>query len=132
LDRRSRIRSGSYLLIIPAFTRCSTHGVYFRQTAEWFFRENRLTRDCFPALGRFAGLSNVQSHICSRGRRRQRSWLCPTPRALFPPSSENAGPARHIANPKTTNAWEPGSPPDLLRCPRIDHRPAVGRQFSGS
>jgi poly(3-hydroxyalkanoate) synthetase len=36
-------------------------GVYFRQTVEWLFRENRLARDCFPALGRLAGLSNVQS-----------------------------------------------------------------------
>ena len=36
-------------------------GVFFRQTTEWLFRENRLARDCFPALGRLAGLSSISS-----------------------------------------------------------------------
>ena len=36
-------------------------GVFFRQTTEWLFRENRLARDCFPALGRLAGLSSIGS-----------------------------------------------------------------------
>ena len=36
-------------------------GVFFQQTTEWLFRENRLARDCFPALGRLAGLSSISS-----------------------------------------------------------------------
>jgi poly(3-hydroxyalkanoate) synthetase len=36
-------------------------GLFFRQTTEWLFRENRLARDCFPALGRLAGLSNISA-----------------------------------------------------------------------
>jgi len=36
-------------------------GVFFRQTTEWLFRENRLAQDRFPALGRLAGLSSISS-----------------------------------------------------------------------
>ncbi len=38
-------------------------GAYFLQTAEWLFRENRLARDCFPALGRQVRLSNIVAPI---------------------------------------------------------------------
>ena len=38
-------------------------GAYFVQTTEWVFRENRLARDCFPALGRQALLSKVEAPI---------------------------------------------------------------------
>lgn len=34
-------------------------GAFFQETTEWLFRENRLARDCFPALGRLAGLSSI-------------------------------------------------------------------------
>ena len=36
-------------------------GVYFLQAAEWLFRENRLARGCFPALGRPARLSAIEA-----------------------------------------------------------------------
>jgi poly(3-hydroxyalkanoate) synthetase len=36
-------------------------GVFFLQVAEWFFRENRLARGCFPALGRPARLSDIEA-----------------------------------------------------------------------
>ena len=36
-------------------------GVYFLQVAEWLFRENRLARGCFPALGRPARLSDIEA-----------------------------------------------------------------------
>jgi len=36
-------------------------GVYFLEVAEWLFRENRLARGCFPALGRSARLSNIKA-----------------------------------------------------------------------
>ncbi len=36
-------------------------GVYFIQAAEWLFRENRLARGCFPALGRPARLPNIEA-----------------------------------------------------------------------
>jgi poly(3-hydroxyalkanoate) synthetase len=36
-------------------------GVYFLEVAEWLFRENRLARGCFPALGRPARLSNIKA-----------------------------------------------------------------------
>ena len=38
-------------------------GAYFLQTAEWVFRENRLARDCFPALGRHVLLSKIEAPI---------------------------------------------------------------------
>jgi poly(3-hydroxyalkanoate) synthetase len=38
-------------------------GAYFMQTAEWIFRENRLARGSFPALGRSVGLSGVEAPI---------------------------------------------------------------------
>jgi pimeloyl-ACP methyl ester carboxylesterase len=38
-------------------------GAYFVQTAEWVFRENRLARGSFPALGRPAPLSAVEAPI---------------------------------------------------------------------
>ena len=38
-------------------------GVYFMQTAEWIFRENRLARGCFEALGRPVSLSAVKAPI---------------------------------------------------------------------
>jgi poly(3-hydroxyalkanoate) synthetase len=38
-------------------------GAYFVQTAEWIFRENRLARDCLPALGRLARLSGIEAPI---------------------------------------------------------------------
>jgi poly(3-hydroxyalkanoate) synthetase len=38
-------------------------GAYFLQTAEWVFRENRLARDCFPALGRQVRLSKIVAPI---------------------------------------------------------------------
>jgi poly(3-hydroxyalkanoate) synthetase len=38
-------------------------GTYFLQTAEWLFRENRLARDCFPALGRHVLLSKIEAPI---------------------------------------------------------------------
>jgi poly(3-hydroxyalkanoate) synthetase len=38
-------------------------GAYFLQTAEWVFRENRLARDCFPALGRQVALSKITAPI---------------------------------------------------------------------
>ena len=36
-------------------------GVFFLQVAEWLFRENRLARGCFPALGRPARLSDIEA-----------------------------------------------------------------------
>ena len=36
-------------------------GVYFLEVAEWLFRENRLARGCFPALGRRARLSDIEA-----------------------------------------------------------------------
>ena len=36
-------------------------GVYYLQAAEWLFRENRLARGCFPALGRPARLSDIEA-----------------------------------------------------------------------
>ena len=36
-------------------------GVYYLQAAEWLFRENRLARGCFPALGRPARLSDNEA-----------------------------------------------------------------------
>ena len=38
-------------------------GAYFMQTAEWIFRENRLARGSFPALGRCVGLSGIEAPI---------------------------------------------------------------------
>ena len=38
-------------------------GVFFLQVAEWLFRENRLARGCFPALGRPARLSDIEAPI---------------------------------------------------------------------
>ena len=38
-------------------------GAYFLQTAEWVFRENRLARGCFPALGRQVLLSKIIAPI---------------------------------------------------------------------
>ena len=38
-------------------------GAYFVQTAEWIFRENRLAKNSFPALGRTVGLSSITSPI---------------------------------------------------------------------
>ena len=38
-------------------------GPYFVQTAEWIFRENRLARGCFPALGRPVALSSITAPI---------------------------------------------------------------------
>ena len=38
-------------------------GVYFLQVAEWLFRENRLARGIFPALGRPARLSEIEAPI---------------------------------------------------------------------
>lgn len=38
-------------------------GPYFMQTAEWIFRENRLARGCFPALGRRVALSSITAPI---------------------------------------------------------------------
>jgi poly(3-hydroxybutyrate) depolymerase len=38
-------------------------GAYFIQTAEWIFRENRLARGCFPALGRKVALSSITAPI---------------------------------------------------------------------
>ncbi|HKN29440.1 MAG TPA: alpha/beta fold hydrolase [Roseiarcus sp.] len=38
-------------------------GAYFMQTAEWIFRENRLARGCFPALGRPVALSSITAPI---------------------------------------------------------------------
>ena len=36
-------------------------GVYFLEVAEWLFRENRLARGCFPALGRPARLWDIEA-----------------------------------------------------------------------
>ena len=38
-------------------------GVYFLQTAEWIFRENRLARGIFPSLGRVSRLSEIEAAI---------------------------------------------------------------------
>jgi poly(3-hydroxyalkanoate) synthetase len=38
-------------------------GVYFAQTAEWIFRENRLANGSFPALGREVGLAEIVAPI---------------------------------------------------------------------
>ena len=38
-------------------------GAYFVQTAEWIFRENRLARGSFPALGRRVALSSITAPI---------------------------------------------------------------------
>ncbi len=38
-------------------------GAYFVQTAEWIFRENRLARGLFPALGRPVALSSIIAPI---------------------------------------------------------------------
>jgi poly(3-hydroxyalkanoate) synthetase len=38
-------------------------GAYFLQTAEWIFRENRLARGTFPALGRQSPLSDITAPI---------------------------------------------------------------------
>ena len=38
-------------------------GAYFMQTAEWIFRENRLARGSFPALGRRVALSSITAPI---------------------------------------------------------------------
>jgi poly(3-hydroxyalkanoate) synthetase len=38
-------------------------GAYFVQTAEWIFRENRLARGCFSALGRKVALSSITAPI---------------------------------------------------------------------
>ena len=38
-------------------------GVYFLQTAEWIFRENRLARGTFPSLGRVSRLPDIQAPI---------------------------------------------------------------------
>ena len=38
-------------------------GAYFLQTAEWIFRENRLARGTFPALGRVSQLCNIEAPI---------------------------------------------------------------------
>jgi poly(3-hydroxyalkanoate) synthetase len=38
-------------------------GAYFLQTAEWIFRENRLARGTFPALGRQSPLSDLTAPI---------------------------------------------------------------------
>jgi poly(3-hydroxyalkanoate) synthetase len=38
-------------------------GAYFLQTAEWIFRENRLARGSFPALGREIGLYDIAAPI---------------------------------------------------------------------
>ena len=38
-------------------------GAYFVQTAEWIFRENRLARGLFPALGRQVALSSIKAPI---------------------------------------------------------------------
>jgi poly(3-hydroxyalkanoate) synthetase len=38
-------------------------GPYFVQAAEWIFRENRLARGCFPALGRPVALSSITAPI---------------------------------------------------------------------
>jgi poly(3-hydroxyalkanoate) synthetase len=38
-------------------------GAYFVQTAEWIFRENRLARGCFRALGRPVALSSITAPI---------------------------------------------------------------------
>src|SRR5208337_3556959 len=38
-------------------------GAYFLQTAEWIFRENRLARGSFEALGRIAPLSAIEAPI---------------------------------------------------------------------
>ena len=51
-------------------------GVYFMQTAEWIFRENRLARGCFEALGRPVPLSAVEAPIFGR-RDVDGRWLPP-------------------------------------------------------
>ncbi len=38
-------------------------GVYFLQTAEWLFRENRLARGAFPVLGRCCDLAAIDAPI---------------------------------------------------------------------
>ncbi len=38
-------------------------GAYFLQTAEWIFRENRLARGIFPALGRQSRLYDIEAPI---------------------------------------------------------------------
>ncbi len=38
-------------------------GAYFLQTAEWIFRENRLARGAFPALGRVSRLPDIEAPI---------------------------------------------------------------------
>ena len=38
-------------------------GAYFLQTAEWIFRENRLARGTFPALGRQSQLYDIEAPI---------------------------------------------------------------------
>jgi poly(3-hydroxyalkanoate) synthetase len=38
-------------------------GVYFLQTAEWIFRENRLARGTFPSLGRVSRLSEIEAPV---------------------------------------------------------------------
>jgi poly(3-hydroxyalkanoate) synthetase len=34
-------------------------GTYYLQVVEWLYRENRIVRNCFPALGRLADLASV-------------------------------------------------------------------------
>ena len=38
-------------------------GLYFLQTADWIFRQNRLALGCFPALGRICRLSDIDAPI---------------------------------------------------------------------
>jgi poly(3-hydroxyalkanoate) synthetase len=38
-------------------------GAYFLQTTEWIFRENRLARGLFPALGRPVSLSSITAPV---------------------------------------------------------------------
>ena len=38
-------------------------GPFFTETTEWLFRENRLARGCFPALGRICALAAIEAPI---------------------------------------------------------------------
>ncbi|WP_406856043.1 alpha/beta fold hydrolase [Alsobacter sp. KACC 23698] len=55
-------------------------GRYWLQTAEWLFRENRLARNTFPALGRLADLRDVRCPLFVLAGRDD--VIAPAPQAL--------------------------------------------------
>ncbi len=65
-------------------------GVFYRQTVEWLFRENRLARGTFPALGRETGLDGVACPLVLVAAREDE--------IVSPPQVLAA--ARHVATPR--------------------------------